>query len=176
MRRQRRFHPSGRLTRTNEFERTGKRGRPKRIWQDQAGTKVVYTSRKHFTRKFSRRHVPSQFPPAWYPAQGQSSGMQWQRQVHRWLYRQCDSCKGVRYVWEQFRIEVSIKRRDGGWSTRSYPLKASDVLYPAYVVYVGNEPEVTCRCLGVGGHPRPSVIREMAYRLSISKDGPPSSR
>ena len=176
MRKQRRFHPAGRLTRTNEFERTGRRGRPKRIWEDQAGTMVVYTSRKHFNRKLSRMAMPNKNPPGWYPGSSESSGMIYTRLVHRWIPIYCDSCRGVGYCSEQFRVECSSKRNDGSWSTRSKPLKMNEVMYPARAVYVGSEPRITCRCLGSGGHPRPSVVRELAYQLSISKDGPPSSR
>jgi len=176
MPRRQRFHPSGPLTRTGDFERLGKRGRPKRIWVDRDGNRVVYTSRKHFTRKFSRMAMPNKYPPGWYPGSSESSGMIYTRLVHRWIPTRCESCKGVRYCSEQFRVECSSKRSDGTWCTRSKPLKMNQVMYPARAVYVGSEPPITCMCLGAGGHPRPSVIREMAYQLSISKDGPPSSR
>ena len=164
------IHVVGRPSKTLDFERTGRKGRPRRVWVDAVGTRFVYHNRKpqHWSdRRFSRRTAGTQKYPvgSWFEHEGYRS-----RLAKVWRYRLCASCGQVRYIWEQYVTQMMTRRADGTWLVRSKHKKWGDVKYPGRAVVVGDKQDVTCTCSGSNGVPRKSVVDAMAYHRSIHID------
>jgi len=171
-----RVRPSGRLTNTGEVRRTGKAGRPRKIYVDRRGKRFTFNRSKRWRPKFNRLSPP---PSNWKDTGYSFHGDFASQLAQCWVVRRCDRCHGVRWVCEQWRMMWTRPKADGTWLTRSRPVKVHDVLFPRRAARYP-KPDITCSCLGKHGQPSARQVAAMAYRVAISryrgKDGPPVYR
>ncbi len=158
--------PSSRLHATGRVERSGRRGRPKKVYADSSGTEFTYKRSKAWKPRFARG-VPSKYPVgSFFPGSGQFGS----RLVKRWNTFKCSECGGIKYIVGQFCTQLSRKDSDGKWRTFTTPIKQSEV-YRKARTFILPKPILDCTCtLSKTGFPRRSVVEPYAMALSVEFD------
>lgn len=160
-----RAHPSSPLVYTGKTQRTGKRGRPRKVYRDSNGKEYTYRPNRRWKPKFSRAAGPStSWPTSSYTFRGDFAS----RLVLRWVTRRCDRCGEPRWASEQFRTEATWPNGDGTWTTRSTPIKMGDVMFPR-AAYRYEKPDLTCTCPARNGQPTRKQVADTLYKLQVSR-------
>lgn len=165
--------PVGPLIKTGETKRTGEKGRPKALYRDSTGypySKPTRRRHQHWAQCMNRLRGPRTTWPTEEeirnpPARDRA------RLVVRWVTIKCKECGGVKYAIQQFGTQVYRKRADGTWYVRTLHLKRGAVHHPGRAIFL-RRPNISCKCLGKAGRPRPKQVAELARSLEKAANPP----